>query len=300
MYHFYSHSSPCLKSKFILLHDFVEDLSHHFFLFFITCFLCLRLWFHCCPLLCLSWVFWLLSVVHLLWLREFLSALFHHVQSHSCRIPSLFYHVDLHHTACFKIHQRRWQFLSVAWWLLLSDSLFWWWALFFLQIWFLGCFLSLWSLRVFVESLPVFSFFFLPDAFFICLLTSFNRCFSSLGVVLLSSMSLLISMSSFEITSLDSSIFSAAAASSVSSSFFSFSFISWPTCNTIEPASSSARTQYSGSSSPGLSVPITFSVCFSFVPSRLCSTVTSPSWQVSSFEWRTSFSRPRRVRHVTR
>ena len=55
-------------------------------------------------------------------------------------------------------------------------------------------------------------------------------------------------------------------------------------CGTIEPASSSARTHCSGSSSPGQPVSITFSVCFSFVPSRLCSIVASPSWQVSSFE----------------
>ena len=52
-----------------------------------------------------------------------------------------------------------------------------------------------------------------PDAFFICLLNCFNRCFSPLDVLLLSSTNLLISTSSFEITSLDSRVFFAAAAS---------------------------------------------------------------------------------------
>ena len=49
--------------------------------------------------------------------------------------------------------------------------------------------------------------FFVPDAFQNCVVTSFNRCYSSLGVVLLSSISLMISASSFEISSLDSSVF---------------------------------------------------------------------------------------------
>ena len=57
---------------------------------------------------------------------------------------------------------------------------------------------------------------------------------------LLSSIDLLISTSFFEISSLDSSVSFAAAASSASSWFFSLSFMSWPTCDTIEPASSSA------------------------------------------------------------
>ena len=57
--------------------------------------------------------------------------------------------------------------------------------------------------------------------FFIRLLTSFRRCFSSLGVILLSTMSLRISTSSFDI----SSVSFGAAVSSASSSSFSFSFV---------------------------------------------------------------------------
>ena len=38
VYHFYCHFSPCLWSKFILLYDFVEDLSHHFFRLFVASF----------------------------------------------------------------------------------------------------------------------------------------------------------------------------------------------------------------------------------------------------------------------
>ena len=77
----------------------------------------------------------------------------------------------------------------------------------------------LYPFEVFKYSLNFFlSFrsFLVPDTFSICLLTSFIRCFSALGVLHLSSITLLISTSSFEISSLDSSVF-AAAASFVSS-----------------------------------------------------------------------------------
>ena len=71
---------------------------------------------------------------------------------------------------------------------------------------------------------------------------------------------------------------------SLNLSSFSSSFMSWPTCNTIEPAFSSVRVRCSGSSSPEQSVSISFSVYFPFGSSRLCSIMSSPSRQASSFE----------------
>ena len=38
VYHFYSYSLPCLWCAFFLFYHFIEDLSQHFFRFFVACF----------------------------------------------------------------------------------------------------------------------------------------------------------------------------------------------------------------------------------------------------------------------
>ena len=112
-----------------------------------------------------------------------------------------------------------------------------WWGLSSLLFWSSGYFGLLWILLVFFQCHDVFSpFFFLSDTIFYFLLSSFNRCFSSLGNFLLSSMSLMISAS----LSTHSSFFVAA---SYVVSCFSLSLLLVTlelrlNCNTIEPASS--------------------------------------------------------------
>ena len=134
VYHFNSHSSTCHKIKFILLYDFVEDLSHLSFVPSSHAFMSsalIPLLSAALPFLSLLTAFCNSSVV---WFGNF-NQLFSIIFS---LIPvrfHLFHHVDLHHTACFEILQRHWQFLIVTWWLLL-------------------------------ESLPVFSFFFCPWCIF--------------------------------------------------------------------------------------------------------------------------------------
>ena len=176
---------------------------------------CLRLWCRCCVQICFSWVFWLHFVIHPSWFQEFHSSLSHHFQSHFCLIPALFHHVDLHHTACCRLLQKHWQFPFLTWWLRLSNFC----SLVMRTLLLADLIPGMFLIPLKSSSICWIYFclfvFFVPDAF-LCLLTSFNRCFSSFGVVLLSSISLLISAFSFEITSLDSSIFFAVAASFVS------------------------------------------------------------------------------------
>ena len=135
--------------------------------------------------------------------------------------------------------------------------------------------------------------FFVPETFFV-FAHFFQTLFLFFGCVSSLLDGLLISTSSFDI----SSVSFAAAVSSASSSVFSLLFMSRLTFNTMEPSISSERVHCAGSSSPGYSVSITLSVCSPFASSRLNSVESLPSRSVFSFVTRPCRARP--VRHVAR
>ena len=114
--------------------------------------------------------------------------------------------------------------------------------------------------------------------FLICLLTSFNRCFPSLGVVLLPTQWIFW----FPCLPLRSPHWIQASfplllhRPFLHRSFRSYSCRDRHVTRQNLPHRPLARAAQV--------VSITFSVCFPFAPSRLCSTAASTSWQFSSFE----------------
>ena len=190
---------------------------------------CLQLVFHFRLEPCQLWVCWLHFVVLQTWFQVF----FCH---HSFLAQSCFFHC-LRTVSCRTLQRYR-RFLCEKWCIHLFCSWFSWWGLSSLLFWFSEYFGLIWILQVFFQCHDVFSpFFFLwYSFFFFFFLNSFNRCFSSLGNFLLSSMSLMISAS----LSTRSSFFVAASyvVSCFSLSLLLVALESRLNCNTIEPASS--------------------------------------------------------------